>query len=429
MKHIIIGNGPGGVVASETIRKADPGADITMIGDEPEPPYSRMAIPYLLQGDIGEDGTYLRKGAGHFERLRIKTVLGHVEGVDTKARQVKLEGGTVLPYDRVLIATGAHATRPPVVGIDLPAVQTCWTLADARAIAARAKPGSRVLQIGAGFIGCIILEALATRGVHLTVVEMGDRMVPRMMTPVAGGMIRKWCEKKGVRVHTTARVVSIRPDMGRAGPGFGQLDSGDALPADRVISAAGVKPNIACLAGSGVATDLGVFVDDRLRTNVPDVYAAGDVAESTDFSTGERGINAIQPNAVDQGRVAALNMVGKETHFVGALAINVLQTLGLISSSFGKWWGEIDGQAAEVVDVPNFRYLSLQFKEDVLIGATSIGLTEHVGVLRGLIQSRRCLGPWKDELLRDPTRIMQASLAAAVAVGTEAPSVALRTAR
>ncbi len=416
-------------MASETIRKADPDAEVTMIGDEPEPPYSRMALPYLLQGDIGEDGTYLRKDAGHFERLRINSVAGHCEQVDTKARQVRLKDGTTLPYDRLLIATGAHATRPPVVGIDLPAVQTCWTLADARAIAALAKPGSRVLQIGAGFIGCIILEALATRGVHLTVVEMGDRMVPRMMTPVAGGMIRKWCEKKGVRVHTKARVVSIRPDMDRAGSVFVKLDSGDELPADLVICAAGVKPNIAFLAGSHIATDLGVLVDDRLQTNVPGVYAAGDVAEATDFSTGERGINAIQPNAVDQGRAAALNMVGKETHFVGSLAINVLQTLGLISSSFGKWWGEIDGQSAEVVDKDNFRYLSLQFKDDVLIGATSIGLTEHVGVLRGLIQSRRCLGMWKDELLRDPTRIMQASLAAAVAVGTEAPHSALRTAR
>jgi NAD(P)H-nitrite reductase large subunit len=426
MKHIIIGNGPAGVVASETIRKADPDAEITMIGDEPEPPYSRMAIPYLLQGDIGEDGAYLRKDAGHFEGLRIATVVGHAEAVDTKAKQVKLKGGNTLPYDRLLIATGAHATRPPVVGIDMPAVQTCWTLADARAIAALAKPGSRVLQIGAGFIGCIILEALATRGVHLTVVEMGDRMVPRMMTPVAGGMIRNWCEKKGVRVHTKARVMSIRPDMDRPGSVFVKLDSGDELPADLVISAAGVKPNIAFLAGSHVATDAGVLVDDRLRTNVPDVYAAGDVAESTDFSTGERGINAIQPNAVDQGRVAALNMVGKETHFVGALAINVLQTLGLISSSFGKWWGEIDGQSAEVVDAENFRYLSLQFKKDVLIGATSIGLTENVGVLRGLIQSRRRLGPWKDELLRDPTRIMQASLAASVAIGAEAPHVSRR---
>ncbi|MCU0973761.1 MAG: FAD-dependent oxidoreductase, partial [Burkholderiales bacterium] len=125
MKHIIIGNGPAGVVAAETIRKADPDAEITMIGDEPEPPYSRMAIPYLLQGDIGEDGAYLRKDAGHFERLRIATLAGHAEAVDTKAKQVRLKGGNTLPYDRLLIATGAHATRPPVVGIDMPAVQTC----------------------------------------------------------------------------------------------------------------------------------------------------------------------------------------------------------------------------------------------------------------------------------------------------------------
>jgi NAD(P)H-nitrite reductase large subunit len=420
MKHIILGNGPAGVVASETIRKADPDAEITMVGDEPEPPYSRMAIPYLLQGDIQEDGTYLRKDAGHFERLRITLAAGHAEAVDTKAKQVRLKGGTTLPYDRLLIATGAHATKPPVAGMDSPSVQTCWTLADARNIAALAKPGSRVLQIGAGFIGCITLEALANRGVHLTVVEMGDRMVPRMMTPVAGAMIKKWCEKKGVRVHTRARVVSVRPDMKRAGSLFVEIDSGDELPADLVICAAGVRPNIDFLAGSGIATDVGVFVDDHLRTNVPDVYAAGDVAEAMDFSTGERGINAIQPNAVDQGRVAALNMAGKETRSVRSLAINVLQTLGLVSSSFGKWWGEIDGQSAEAVDAENFRYLSLQFKGDILIGATSIGLTENVGVLRGLIQTRKHLGAWKDELLRDPTRIMQASLAGAVGVGTEA---------
>jgi NADPH-dependent 2,4-dienoyl-CoA reductase/sulfur reductase-like enzyme len=429
MKHIILGNGPAGVVAAETIRKADPDAEITLVGDEPEPPYSRMAIPYLLQGDIEEVGTYLRKEDGHFERLRIDLVAGHAEAVDTKAKQVRLKGGALLPYDRLLIATGAHATKPPVAGMDLPSVQTCWTLADARNIAALARPGSRVLQIGAGFIGCITMEALANRGVHLTVVEMGDRMVPRMMTPVAGAMIKSWCEKKGVRVHTRARVVSVTPDMKRAGSVFVKLDSGDELPADLVISAAGVKPNITFLAGSGVATEVGVLVDDRLRTNVPGVFAAGDVAEAMDFSTGERGINAIQPNAVDQGRVAALNMAGKETHSVGSLAINVLQTLGLVSTSFGKWWGEIDGESAESVDKENFRYLSLQFRKDILIGATSIGLTENVGVLRGLIQTRKHLGAWKDELLRDPTRVMQASLSASVAVGARVPGASPRASK
>lgn len=411
MRHVILGNGPAGVVAAETIRKADPDADITVVGAEPEPPYSRMAIPYLLQKDIQEDGTYLRKGADHFGRLRIKLLSAHAHGVDTRSRQVKLDIGTALPYDALLIATGAHPIKPPIEGMDAACVQTCWTLQDARNIAALAKHGSRVVQIGAGFIGCIILEALANLGVHLTVVEMGERMVPRMMTPVASAMIKTWCEKKGVRVHTRARVLSIRPDMKRAGSVFVALDSGDELPADLVICAAGVRPNIAFLAGSGIATDQGVLVDDRLQTSVPGVYAAGDVAEAIDFSTGERAINAIHPDAVDQGRVAGLNMAGKEAHTVGSLAINVLDTLGLVSSSFGKWWGEIDGQSAEVVDEKNFRYLSLQFKDDVLIGATSIGMTEHVGVLRGLIQTKTRLGQWKDSLLEDPLRVVEASLA------------------
>jgi len=421
MRHVILGNGPAGVVAAETIRKTDPHAEITLVGNEPGPPYSRMALPYLLQEDIQEDGTHLRKDAGHYERLGIKLMTARAEAVDARAQRVTLDDGVSLPYDGLLIATGAQPTKPPISGIDAPCVQTCWTLEDARKIAMRAKPQSRVVQIGAGFIGCIILQALANRGVRLTVVEMGDRMVPRMMTPVAGGMIRKWCQEKGIRVHTERRVVTITPDMKRAGSVFVELDSGDELPADVVICAAGVRPNVAFLAGSGIATEHGVLVDERLQTNMPGVYAAGDVAEAIDFSTGERAINAIQPDAVEQGRVAGLNMAGKVTRCPGSLTINVLDTLGLVSSSFGKWWGEIDGETAEMVDEKNYRYLSLQFKDDVLIGATCVGHTANVGVLRGLIQAKTHLGRWKQQLLRDPALIMQASLASAVAFGAQPP--------
>jgi len=423
MRHVILGNGPAGVVAAETIRKTDQDAEITLLGDEPEPPYSRMALPYLLQKEIKEDGTYLRKDAGHFDRLRIKLISAHAQGVDTKQRQVKLNNGTSLPYDRLLIATGAHPTKPPVAGMDAPCVQTCWTLEDARRIAELAKPGARAVQIGAGFIGCIIMQALASMRVHLTIVEMGDRMVPRMMDTVAGGMIKKWCEKKGVRVHTGARVVAMRPDMKRAGSVFVKIDSGDELPADLVICAAGVQPNIAFLAGSGIDTDKGVLVDARMQTNMAEVFAAGDVAEAIDFSTGERAINAIQPDAVDQGRIAGLNMAGKEAHAVGSLTINVLDTLGLISTSFGRWWGELHGDSAELIDEQNFRYLSLKFKDDILIGATSVGLTDNVGVLRGLIQAKKRLGEWKAQLLRDPTLIMQASLAGSAKAGPKSPGM------
>jgi NAD(P)H-nitrite reductase large subunit len=104
-------------------------------------------------------------------------------------------------------------------------------------------------------------------------------------------------------------------------------------------------------------------------------------------------------------------MAGGKAQLPGVLAINVLATLGLISSSFGQWWGDKDGQGAEMADEENYKYLSLQFKDDVLIGATSIGLTDQIGVLRGLIQTRTRLGEWKDRLLADPLRVMEAYLA------------------
>ncbi len=411
MKHVIIGNGPAGVVAAETLRKADPGATVTLIGDEPEPPYSRMALPYLMMGDIDEAGTYLRKGQDHYAKLGIDLVRGRVDAVDTGGRSVSLASGASLAWDRLLIATGSRPIRPAIPGIDLPGVHACWTMRDARAIIARAAPGSRVLQVGAGFIGCIIMEALVARGVKLTVVEMGDRMVPRMMTPVAGNMIRSWCEGKGVAVHVNARVTDIR--AGSGGALRATLDSGSAIDAELVIVAAGVRPNTAFLKGSGIECATGIPIDASMRTNVPDVYAAGDVAEGFDLATGRRVVNAIQPMAVEQARVAALNMAGRQVASRGHLTLNVLDTLGLVSSSFGKWWSEPDGQTVELIDAGEFRYLSLQFSDDVLVGATSIGLTEHVGALRGLIEGRIRLGPWKDRLLQDPLRFKEAYLARA----------------
>jgi len=299
-----------------------------------------------------------------------------------------------------------------VPGIDSPNVHTCWTLDDARHIAAKAKKGARVLQIGAGFIGCIIMEALASRGVKLDIVEMGDRMVPRMMTSKAGSMIARWVKQKGVNVHTNARVTSIRPNGNEL---IATLGDGTEVVADLVIASAGVKPNVAFLDGSGVACSTGILIDERCATNIPDVYAAGDVAEAVDFSTGERLVNAIQPNAVDQGRIAALNMVGRSARSQGTMAINVLDTLGLISASFGQWWGAEGGESVERIDEERFRYISLQFKDDVLVGATSIGLTDHVGVLRGLIQTRTPLGAWKQRLMQDPLRVMEAYLSMAQA--------------
>ncbi len=417
MKHVIIGAGPAGVIAAETLRKAQPDASVKLICDEPEPPYSRMAIPYFLIDNINDAGTYLRKSDSHFTDANIEVIQDRVSSVDAGTKKLTLESGSTVEYDKLLIATGSHPIRPPIEGMDLPGVHSCWTLEDSRHITTKAKKGSNVVLMGAGFIGCIILEALASRGVNLTVVEMEDRMVPRMMDQNSGNLIKKWCQEKGVSVHTSTRVESIAEEDGCLKV---SLNNAEVVDADVVISATGVKSNIQFLEGSGVETEFGVLVNDHLQSSDPDIYAAGDVCQGKDFSTGEYSVQAIQPTAADHGRIAAMNMAGKDTVHQGSINLNVLDTMGLISSSYGQWMGVEGGDSAELYDAERYRYICLQFEGDVLVGAQSLGLTQHVGVLRGLIQSRLKLGKWKEHLIKDPTRIMEAYLGCTQAIGRNA---------
>jgi len=416
MHHVILGAGPAGVIAAETIRKHAPADTITLVGDEKEPPYSRMAIPYLLIGHVGERGTYLRKSLTHFEDLKIKQVNARAMSVDSAGKTVTLSDGATLSFDRLLIATGSHPMRPPITGMDLPGIHPCWTMEDARAIQKLATKGARVLQMGAGFIGCIIMEALAARGVTLSVVEMGDRMVPRMMGPTAGGMIKDWCTAKGVQVFTGTKVESIEKGTGAAALKV-KLSNGQAVDVDLVISATGVRPAIGFLEKSGVKCLQGVLTDEHLQTSVPGIYAAGDCAEAFDKVSGKTIVSAIQPNAAEQARVAALNMVGQKTSLKGVTQINVLDTLGMISSSFGDWQGVPGGDHVELTDSDAGRHLSLQFKGDVLVGCNSVGWTDHVGVMRGLVEGQIHLGAWKETLKTDPTKLMDAYLACAQGQG------------
>jgi len=407
MTYVVVGAGPAGVVAAETLAKTDPGSEIILIGGENAPPYSRMAIPYYLTGNIAEGGTYLRKTEGHYDRLGITCKQARVDSVSPADHLVKLAGGDTLAYSRLLIATGASPVKPPVSGLDLPGVHHCWTLEDAREIIKLAKDGSNVTLMGAGFIGCIILESLVARGVNLTVVEAEDRMVPRMMNQTAGNMIKRWCIDKGINVLTSTRVARISES---AEPGYGtlevELDNGDRVPAHLVVVAAGVKSNTAFLDGSGVVVEEGIRVNEFLQSSEPDIYAAGDCAQGPDFSGGW-SVHAIQPTSVEHGRIAARNMAGTVTPYQGSLVMNVLDTAGLISTSFGQWQG-VGGEFSEVIDEEKSRYLRLEFDGDRLIGSLSLGRTDHMGVVRGLIQSRTALGEWKQKLMVDPHRIMDA---------------------
>jgi NADPH-dependent 2,4-dienoyl-CoA reductase/sulfur reductase-like enzyme len=409
MKYIIAGAGPAGVIAAETLRKADPKGSILIVGDEPEPPYSRMAIPYLLSGGIGEEGTHLRKRPGHYKDHRIRILRDRVAKVHPKKREVTLAGGGKKPFDRLLIATGASAVKPKIPGLSLPGVHHCWTLEDARGIAKLAQKGADVVLLGAGFIGCIILESLISRGVNLTVIEMENRMVSRMMDETAAAMLKRWCQGKGVSVRTGTRVNKVTE---RDGGLRVHLDHGRPVPAALLVVATGVRSNTGFLQGSGVKLGDGVLVDDRLMSSVDGIYAAGDAAQGPDFSGGW-AVHAIQPTAAEHGRIAALNMAGGDARYKGSLAMNVLDTAGLISASFGRWQGVKGGEAAQSLNRDDNQYIRLSFEGERLIGALALGRTDHIGTLRGLIQTRVPLGVWKARLMADPGRIAEAYVALA----------------
>ncbi|MBC6438886.1 MAG: NAD(P)/FAD-dependent oxidoreductase, partial [Rhodospirillales bacterium] len=374
MSFVVAGAGPAGVIAAETLSRMGHGGNITMISGEPEPPYSRMAIPYLLAEDIEEDGTHLRHTDGHFASLGIDVKHERVASIDSAGKQLSFESGGSMGYDKLLLATGATPVRPPIPGMDLDKVMSCWTLADARRIIENAKEGDNVVLMGAGFIGCIILEALVARKVNLTVIEMADRMVARMMDKTGGDMIADWCRAKGVDVHVSTRVNGV------SGNGDStlrlDLEGKDSIDADLVVCATGVKSNMDFLEGSGLETDTGVLINEYMETSVPDIYAAGDVAAGFDFMTGGHDVHAIQPTASEHGRIAAMNMAGKRRAYAGSLVMNTLNTLGLISTSYGLWDGAEGGDESVLVDAERSKYLRLSFKDDLLVGVLALGVTQ-----------------------------------------------------
>jgi len=411
MSYVVVGAGPAGVIAAETLSRMEHGGNITLVSGEPEPPYSRMAIPYLLAEDIKEDGTHLRHTDGHFKDMGIEVKHERVASIDSKGKQLSFESGGSMGYDKLLLATGATPVRPPIDGMDLDKVMSCWTLADARGIIENTSEGDNVVLMGAGFIGCIILEALVARKVNLTVIEMEDRMVARMMDKTGGDMIADWCRAQGVNVMTSTKVTAVKENDD--GTLTLDLEGKDSIGADLVVCATGVKSNMDFLEGSGIETDMGVIINEHMETSVPDIYAAGDVAAGFDFMTGGHDVHAIQPTASEHGRCAATNMAGGRTAYRGSLVMNTLNTLGLISTSYGLWDGADGGDESVAVDKDRSKYLRLSFKDDKLVGVLALGVTQHVGVLRGLIQTRTPLGAWKDVLMEDPHQFMSAYLACA----------------
>ena len=262
-RHVIIGAGPAGMAALQTLRALDAEAEIVLVCDEPA--YARMVIPYYLQGNIEEQAVFTADAAWLAEE-RIETHSNcRVTSVNPDARSIELDDGTALSYDKLLIATGSRATRPPIEGADGEGIVNMWTLEDAKAYLAG--PTDDTVIVGAGFIAFTILDAIAARSKNVSFVEIEPQILPRMLDAEAAECFEAALAQKGIAFHKGAAVERIEQADGRRRI---HIAGGTTLDADAVVMATGILPNLEFLEGSGIAIDHGIVVDEMLRSSAPD---------------------------------------------------------------------------------------------------------------------------------------------------------------
>lgn len=306
---VIVGGGAAGFAAAEMLRRQEFRGSIVMLSSDSSPPVDRPNLSKdYLAGSAPEDWLPLRPDSFYAEvsiDLRLKS---NVTSIDTKAHNVVIAGGGTVPYDRLLLATGAEPVRLPIPGADQPHVHTLRSLADCRAIIDSLKGARRAIVIGASFIGLEAAAALRARDIEVHVVAPEQRPMERVLGPDIGDFVRALHEKQGVIFHFGDTVVAI--DGKRA-----TLKIGGVLEADVVVVGVGVRPRLGLAEQAGLKLDRGVAVDSHLETSVPGIYAAGDIARWPDPHSGENIRVEHWVVAERQGQTAARNMLGQREIF------------------------------------------------------------------------------------------------------------------
>ncbi len=390
MKIIIIGAGPAGVSAAETVHTFDRQAELTMLTDEPHPPYSppAMADHFIHGSDL-----HLWRPADWAEQTGVDYRSGvRVAAIEPEAHLIRLADGEQLSYDQLLIATGARLYAP-IAGADLPGIYNFKSLSAAENLVGKVRAGQAksALIVGAGFIGMEIALLLRALGVKVTQIEMLDQVMATMLDVETASMALTLMRSHGVDVHLNTKATAF---IGNGMVNGVRLESGEILQADLFIAATGVKPNVDLLQGSGIASNRGISVDEHLRTNAPDIFAAGDCIETPNLLTGEMFVHAIFPNAVEQGRVAGMNLAGYPVIYEGAERMNSLKHLGLPIMAAGEKRGD---SILREQHVSSLRTIYLY--ENHLVGFQLVGDIRAAGVLHALMIQKADVGHLKSHLL------------------------------
>jgi NAD(P)H-nitrite reductase large subunit len=405
-KYVIVGACAAGIGAVEAIREIDPKGEITVISEEQCSHYSRPMISDFVSGkaDLNKmktrDDQFWQKNKVNMLTGK-KAVLLNIE-----EHTIGLDDGNKISYEKLLLATGGKPFVPKMEGQDKEGVYTFTNIADAERLAQKINNGSakNAVVIGAGLIGISVTEALMKRGVKVSIVELQDKILSLLLDPRASDIVEAVVRKAGVNIITGQSVQKItgKPDNDHEVGGV-LLTKGDQVPCDMVIVAIGVIPRTELVVGTPVKINRGIIVDSCMRTNIPDIYASGDVAETYDFILNQNRLLPLWPLAVLEGKVAGYNMAGKNTDYAGGTNMSSLKYFGIPIVSIGLANPKPDPTLKILVKEEPEKgvYKKLVLKDDVIVGMTFLGDIERAGILFFLMKNKVNVKKFKGELLSE----------------------------
>jgi NAD(P)H-nitrite reductase large subunit len=387
LKYVIIGNSAAAVGAVEAIRKNDKKGRLVIISNESHHTYSRPLISYLLMGRTDEEKMKYRDN-NFYNENGCELMLGKtVTRIDPEQKRVLLDDGGYESYDKLLAATGSSPVVPPIKGLDSVKNKfTFTTLNDARQLELVLKDNSRVLIAGAGLIGLKCAEGISRKNVRTVCVDLSSRVLSSILDDESSEIIRDHLIKNNIELFLGRQIIEFKDNTAF-------LNDDTQIPFDVLVLAVGVRPNISLIKDIGGKTNRGILIDDRCRTSVPDIYAAGDCCESMDASSGETKLMALLPNAYMQGECAGMNMSGVDYVFNKAIPMNAIGLFGKHIITAGTYTGHVYFEADEK------SYKKLYYSNNKLNGYIMLGNIEKAGIYTALVREKTPLDTLDFELI------------------------------
>ena len=391
MRLVIVGNGVAGITTARFVAERDPSVEITVYSDERYPYYPRPRLVELLAGQVLPENMAFYPDEWYTKR-RIRTVLGcRVLEIRPEVHEILLDDGRAVPYDRLVLAVGAQAAVPPIIGSDLPGVYTLRSMRDALALCDKVRETKQAIILGGGLLGLDTAGALRTHGIAVCVVELLPRLLPRQLDVEGASLLQRIIEDKGIQILVGDSCTAIE------GQGVAErvrLKSGRVIEAQMVVISAGVRPDLELASRAGLRCGRGIIVDERLRTSMPDIYAVGDVAEYNQRVWG------IIPAALAQARVAAAQIVkDSATIYQDIVPSTTLKVAGIDLISVGEIHPE-DGQHLDLryVDATAGVYKKLVVRGAYAVGAIVLGDKADVRSAAQIVERRMDVSSYLNEL-------------------------------